>query len=253
LPEAPLLSAGSPGDIPSPTRPCGFHPPLVSCRRVSCSPLSLHFLSPCASRTSKIGPKKPPPEIGVGDARTLLWDAGTWMGVEGTYYEALSAKSGIRLGLQAPAGEVPQDDEDRFRSLEGPRRTREPPRGCGPHNDEARCRTSGFTPRGRPRADGRRLGKGSPPRSSGSRGHVVRRATCESRMTILQEVCRRVVQRGRAFCAQDLSCGFPCPGVRGTSCFPPGLPAGGADIYHGPADAPAALSHKTERNRMDPS
>jgi len=48
--------------------------------------------------------------------------------------------AGIRLGLQAPAGEVPQDDGDRFRSLEGPRRTREPPRGCGPHNDEARGR-----------------------------------------------------------------------------------------------------------------
>jgi len=47
------------------------------------------------------------------------------------YYEALSAKSGIPLGLQAPAVEVPQDDGDRFRSLEGPRRTREPPRGCG--------------------------------------------------------------------------------------------------------------------------
>jgi len=59
--------------------------------------------------------------------------------------------SGIRLGLQAPAVEVPQDDGDRFRSFEGPLRTREPPRGRGPHNDEARCRTSGFMPRGRPR------------------------------------------------------------------------------------------------------
>ncbi len=34
-----------------------------------------------------------------------------------------------RRGLPAPAAELPQDDEDRFRSLEGIRRTREPPRG----------------------------------------------------------------------------------------------------------------------------
>jgi len=57
----------------------------------------------------------------------------------------------LRLGLQAPAVEVPQDDGDRFRSFKGPRRTREPPRGCGPYSDEARCRTSGFMLRGRPR------------------------------------------------------------------------------------------------------
>jgi len=62
----------------------------------------------------------------------------------------------LRLGLQAPTVEVPQDDGDRFRSFEGPRRTREPPRGRGPHSDEARCRTSGFMPPGRPRADGKR-------------------------------------------------------------------------------------------------
>jgi len=56
-----------------------------------------------------------------------------------------------------PAAEVPQDDGDRFRSFEGPRRTREPPRGRGPHNNDeapypppASSRGLGPRPMGRP-------------------------------------------------------------------------------------------------------
>jgi len=60
----------------------------------------------------------------------------------------------LRLGLQAPAVEVPQDDGGRLRAVEGRRRRREPPRGRGTHNDETRCRPSGFMPRGRPRPMG---------------------------------------------------------------------------------------------------